>query len=306
MKSSEQENKKDVCTLNINRDVRMATFAHFFTPMPLFDSIRILASEGWTVLDSIMGDVLFGEPDKNRIKTIKDLCGDLGVECPLAHLPMHGDIAHISDDQRLLYIDYLKRWLDAFAELEIPLAVIHPGGEYRAGKEVSEEAVKEKQIDSLERLCCHIKGSEIRICLENVRFTKDVFDLTEMLHDRPLGICLDTGHLHVWDEKTSLIEFVRRAGKRLLTLHIQDTHSVEIDEHLLPYEGVIDWNGFGEALHDVGYKGVFNYEVPGEIAWGGLHAGGKPMPMEARILKLRYMRELGEWMLGRKRLARKL
>jgi sugar phosphate isomerase/epimerase len=56
------------------------------------------------------------------------------------------------------------------------------------------------------------------------------------LHD--LRICFDAGHAHMDGALETGFEAVR---DRVVTAHIHDNHG-EKDEHLLPYEGSIDWD----------------------------------------------------------------
>ena len=43
-------------------------------------------------------------------------------------------------------------------------------------------------------------------------------------------------------------------------LHIHDNYGT-LDNHNPPYFGNIDWQDVMSALHDIDYKGTFNYEV---------------------------------------------
>ena len=72
--------------------------------------------------------------------------------------------------------------------------------------------------------------------------------------------CLDTGHAH-WCRE-DLPAAVRHCGRRLVHVHVSDNHGhAGQDEHLLPYEGTIDWAGFYQALKSIHYDGVLMYEI---------------------------------------------
>jgi sugar phosphate isomerase/epimerase len=53
-----------------------------------------------------------------------------------------------------------------------------------------------------------------------------------------LKLCLDVGHAHIETKIETAFEIMR---ERIVTTHIHDNHG-EKDEHLLPYEGTIDWD----------------------------------------------------------------
>ena len=52
-----------------------------------------------------------------------------------------------------------------------------------------------------------------------------------------------------------------QGGKDLLAaLHVHDNFGIK-DEHNIPGNGIIDWDGFVKALVDIGYDGVFSLET---------------------------------------------
>lgn len=163
--------------------------------------------------------------------------------------------------------EVLTEWLDLFIGLGVRSAVLHAGG----GKELTFEARFDRWIQVLTVLTDHLKGTDMSIALENLKDTTDVEMLNKIIDtvgDEHLGICLDTGHLHLTTDKglttQSQGEFIRRAGKRLIALHIAD-NDTSSDMHILPFcRGTIDWRDFMTALREVGYDRLFNYEIPGE------------------------------------------
>jgi sugar phosphate isomerase/epimerase len=82
-------------------------------------------------------------------------------------------------------------------------------------------------------------------------------------------------------------DFIRQAGERLKALHIADNLGTN-DDHMLPYgKGTLGWSEIMVALREVGYSGLFNYEVPGE----------NRCPMPVRLAKLDYSLTLARWMI---------
>lgn len=94
-----------------------------------------------------------------------------------------------------------------------------------------------------------------RSCLGN---TAD--ELEAVLADIPaeqIGVCLDTNHLA---ETRDLIPTVNQLLERIITLHISDYDSID-EKHWMPFQGVVDWGGFANALRDIHYTGAFVYET---------------------------------------------
>jgi len=121
---------------------------------------------------------------------------------------------------------------------------------------------KEKCKMSLSELVSYCKDRNIKIALENLAYPHYIEYLLELLNDfdsQNVGICLDTGHCHRLGE--DLLHILELCKERLITLHISDNHGKgSLDEHLVPYEGTINWEEFGEALATNGYNGIFMYE----------------------------------------------
>ncbi len=82
--------------------------------------------------------------------------------------------------------------------------------------------------------------------------------LADEVNSPSFGWCYDTGHAHAMGD--SLDNF-RRVSRAPLSLHIQDNHGNQRDEHLLPGDGTLDWAQFFRALKDVNYAGEFVLEA---------------------------------------------
>jgi sugar phosphate isomerase/epimerase len=71
------------------------------------------------------------------------------------------------------------------------------------------------------------------------------------------GICLDVGHAHLMGGALDAVETV---GGHLITTHIHDNAGRQ-DDHLVPFEGTIDWSALVMAMEKVGYDGVWMLEI---------------------------------------------
>jgi sugar phosphate isomerase/epimerase len=202
------------------------------------------------------------------------------------HLWLKADIVNPSFDQRLETIDELKKWLELFSALGIRAGVLHPGGAKARGEGWSEEKISDVRSESLKILTDFIQDMPISIAIENCGENIDqLLAIVDGVDSDSLGICLDTGHLNLI--KGNQGEFIHKCDSKLLALHIADNLGVN-DDHMLPYsKGTVDWKDVINALHDINYDGLFNFEVPGE----------RHCPAGARLVKLDYMLKLGELMM---------
>ncbi len=78
-------------------------------------------------------------------------------------------------------------------------------------------------------------------------------------------ICLDTGHTNeiVCFGAPTVPETIRILGKDITTLHLHD-NAGNTDSHLPPFlltEGSVNWEETFDALDEIGYSGVYNWEI---------------------------------------------
>ena len=69
-------------------------------------------------------------------------------------------------------------------------------------------------------------------------------------------VCFDTNHLL----KENPVDFIHKIGKRIITTHVSDYDFIN-ERHWLPGEGGLDWQAILHALKDVGYSGMWLYEI---------------------------------------------
>jgi sugar phosphate isomerase/epimerase len=72
-----------------------------------------------------------------------------------------------------------------------------------------------------------------------------------------VGICMDVGHASLSGDAAEAIE---TGGGYLITTHLHD-NTRRHDDHLVPFQGAIDWPGVIMAFEKIGYDGVFMFDV---------------------------------------------
>jgi sugar phosphate isomerase/epimerase len=81
----------------------------------------------------------------------------------------------------------------------------------------------------------------------------DVLDELEI----DAGICLDFGHAHLEGGAPEAAEVL---SGHMITTHVHDNKG-QLDNHLVPFEGSIDWAATLMAMSKVGYSGPLIFEV---------------------------------------------
>lgn len=177
----------------------------------------------------------------------------------------------------------LKQWFELFAAIGIKNAVLHCDTRSFA-EDVTHEEVIAANAEKLKPLAAYAEELGLCICLENLgghfAHLSDLLDVIGRVNSPALGICLDTGHLHIHEKEMTQEEFILGAGKLLHALHIAD-NDTSGDQHLMPYgRGTVDWNAVMRGLNAIGYCDCFNYEIPGE----------RRLPMPVRDAKAEYLK----------------
>lgn len=243
----------------------------YYYDLPAEEAIARLQKAGFAFgeLSDIHMEQLMARGDPQKVGSdLKAYIDSLGYSIPQAHLSYCRGL--IGEDA----LERLKAELDMLAALGVGNAVLHVAG----GVEMEAAARYAAWVENLRRLSDFVEGSGIVLCLENlmtVEPTRTAHSLLQLIQDsggKNMGICLDTGHLHVCNcrglANQTQGEFIRVAGDKLRALHINDNNG-QLDTHQMPFSARygVDWADVMRGLRDVGYQGLFNLEIVGE--WGG-------------------------------------
>ena len=105
-----------------------------------------------------------------------------------------------------------------------------------------------------------------------------VEDDVEGLDGRPVGICLDFGHAHMDGD---LVDAIETVSEHFVSAHVHDNRG-RSDDHLVPFEGTIDWPAALTAIQKVGYDGPLMFDMA---------AQGSPKETLVRARKARQRME---------------
>ena len=90
-----------------------------------------------------------------------------------------------------------------------------------------------------------------------VHLIEEDLDLDEI--DAPdVGICLDFGHAHM--DGGDLVDAIEIVSGHLVATHVHDNRGHH-DEHLVPFDGTIDWPAALTAIRKIGCDGTFLLEI---------------------------------------------
>ncbi|MCA1583712.1 MAG: sugar phosphate isomerase/epimerase [Acidobacteria bacterium] len=149
--------------------------------------------------------------------------------------------------------------LNVARTIPYPFLVVHlgvPGTDARGDN--SRDAAR-RSLDELQRMA---EAVNVRVALEVIpnplsAATALVRLIEEELDAPNLGICLDIGHARLMGDPIDAIE---ACSGHLVTTHLHDNQG-RTDDHLVPFEGIIDWEAALLALQKIGYEGAWMFEV---------------------------------------------
>ncbi|MFZ3217390.1 MAG: sugar phosphate isomerase/epimerase [Candidatus Acidiferrales bacterium] len=222
-----------------------------------------IAQAGFSAVEIFCASQHFSYGESQRVREIADALGEYRLALHAIHSPTDRDRApgresgvaiSISDPERIRRldaVDEIKRALDVAEHVPVQYLIQHIGH----GRQSADPRKLDAAFTSLENLSMFAKARGVTIALENTvdelgaPSSLQHFITDTHLHD--LKLCFDAGHAHIEEGVQASFDAM---CDRVVTSHIHDNHG-DKDEHLLPFEGSIDWDsalaGFAAAPHPI-------------------------------------------------------
>lgn len=188
-------------------------------------------------------------------KSLKEKSEELGIE--LTHSHACGNAAARGEQ-------FLKG-IELCGILDIPYTVVHPIHQKADGSffEDEEEFIKINS-EAIKPILEVAEKNNVIVLSENIlwgasKIPECISALVSEVNSPYFGWCYDTGHTNCLGIGFDTLKLVKNVP---LSLHIQDnTGAYGKDDHMMPGDGNIDWNGFLGVLKEIGYKGEFVLEA---------------------------------------------
>ena len=179
-------------------------------------------------------------------------------------------------------IQHFKRSILGAKYLGCPKIVVHPFMPYldREGLIVEKEIALNVRL--FKQLAPFAREYGVTVCIENVAVPKEVAlsylgnikRVLDEVNDEYIKCCLDTGHFESLGR--DIYEDICTLGDGLAALHVHDSAFGQ-DRHNLPFQGLVDWEGFTRGLKAIGFNGVMSLETQID--------GRTPQPMREQMQK---------------------
>jgi sugar phosphate isomerase/epimerase len=146
-------------------------------------------------------------------------------------------IAELDKLRRIEAVDEIKRALELAERIPFRYLVVHVGN----GREPLDSRHQDAAFNSLEYLLVFAKQRGVTIALENtpgeLASPEALVDFLRQTRLNELRLCFDTGHAYLGEGIDTSFDRMR---ERLATTHVHDNRG-ERDDHLVPFDGQIDW-----------------------------------------------------------------
>ncbi len=165
-----------------------------------------------------------------------------------------------------VYLPKILEILPLMTALDMSLLTLHLWFDARF---VKEEVITFK-VGLLRHIIQKATDSGITVCLENLSETASHMVVQVPFTQLPLlNLTLDLGHAELLTEVNTSYGFIERYPERIKHVHLHDNRggdSYQDDLHLLPGEGVVDFEKVFKRLRAMDYERTITLELtPSEI-----------------------------------------
>jgi sugar phosphate isomerase/epimerase len=242
------------------------------------DHLLEIAAHGFEAVELFATRTHFDYHNPAAIADLQQWLGEAGLELHGIHAPItEGSvevrggppwtIASTDPDARTRAIAEAERALWVARRIPVKVLVAHLGvpRSQQGGPGDNNRDAARRSVEQLQRLAAPL-GVQVAIeVIPNdlsrpdslVHFIEEELELEEI--DAPeVGVCLDFGHAHM--DGGDLVDAIETVSGHLVTTHVHDNRG-RADEHLVPFQGNIDWPAALTAIQKVGYDGTLLLEI---------------------------------------------
>lgn len=207
-----------------------------------------------------------------EVREEKKLIDESGIEVHQMHGPWRWPPQDYTPEDRADRMSRMKASIEGCAILGCENWVIHnimPFGHEDLKQDKGNETW-EMNLEFFTELAKTAHQNGVTICVENMPMPNfsigapaDTVRFIKAMNDDCFKMCYDVGHAAVIPG-VDPVQTVYEIKDYLRAVHIHDNLG-KVDQHFIPYFGVIDWDGIGKALRDIGFKGAFSLEVEAPV-----------------------------------------
>ena len=234
------------------------------------DHVFEIAAHGFQSVEVFAARTHLDYHNPSVVADLQQWLAEAGLELHGVHAPVsdpassrpgeYMSIASADPKARALACAEVERALQIARRIPMKVLVVHLGwprthkgfgGSNRDAARRSVEALCEMAGPLGVRIAVEVIPNDLSRPGSLVDFAEDDLESGEM------GICLDFGHAHL---EGDLVEAIEIVSGHLAAIHVHDNHG-RADDHLVPFDGTIEWPAALTAVQKVGYEGALIFEL---------------------------------------------
>jgi sugar phosphate isomerase/epimerase len=245
------------------------------------DHLLEIAAHGFDVVELFATRLHLDYHNPACVADLQQWIAEAGLQLISVHAPAtEASLASAEAAEREHALAETERALHIGRRIPFKSLVVHLGKPRTAGARggTNRDAAR-RSVDTLAKTAAPLG---VAIALEVIpNDLSRAASLTELVDEDieavNVGICLDIGHARIDHPGGDVAEAIEAAAGHLLAIDVHDNRG-RSDDHLVPFDGVIDWPAALTAVQKVGYDGALTFE---------LSARGSPKDALARARQAR-------------------
>ncbi len=226
-------------------------------PEPLTEQVKMIKSAGF--------DAVFAEWNgKGSLDEIAQEIKNQDLIFQSIHAPFTKSAHMWGEDEKKaeIALNELLDCLDDCEKLGAPIMVAHA---FIGFEDHNPTAIGIKRF---EKVVNSAEEKGIKIAFENTEGEEYLDALMEAFkNNKNVGFCLDTGHEMCYNRHRDMLASY---GDRLIATHLNDNLGISREDgeifwtddlHLLPFDGIADWDNIAARLDKWGYNGILTFEL---------------------------------------------
>lgn len=237
---------------------KLCLSANFSGSMSVKEQIKLFHTSGF---DAFFTEWKPGDP----VEEYAALADELGMVYQSIHAPFgkSADMWHGDDKAGRIAVDELIECIHACAKSGVKIMVAHTY--------IGFDDDRKPTAKGLERYAEVVEEAEkysVKIAFENTEGEEYLAALMEHFKDNAcVGFCWDSGHEMCYNYSKDLLALY---GDRLIATHLNDNLGISDfggriywtdDLHLLPFDGIADWDNVAVRLDRCGFDGIMTFEL---------------------------------------------
>jgi sugar phosphate isomerase/epimerase len=236
------------------------------------DHLSRIAAHGFESIEVFATRTHFDYHDTAAVAQLADWLRETGLRLHSIHAPIVRSLSNgqwgpafsnatADEAERARAVAETGAALNLARAIETRYLVVHlgvPAAQRPSPQDNARDAAR-RSVEEIWRLA---ESTGTDVALEVIpNGLSDAGSLVSLIEDelelRGLGVCLDFGHAFLLGDPAEAVETV---SGHLVTTHVHDNNG-RSDDHLMPFQGAIDWTTALMSMQKVGYESTYMFEV---------------------------------------------